>query len=283
MSDLRRYRIAHHTSLRYSDAITASHNELRMTPLTEAGQTTLDHRLRIRPMTWSHVFQDYWGSHVTAIDVSGGHDRLDIDSLSTVERDAAAPTSSGGLGWGDLRSEAVRDALYEWLTVDTHTLLGADLVSWVAGEVAGLGVAAGARRVFEIVAEHLDYRPGATAVHSSAEEAWVEGGGVCQDYAHVAIGLLRPLGIPARYVSGYLAPRQDGDVGETTTGESHAWVEWWDGAWNAYDPTNTGEVGLDHVVVGRGRDYRDVPPLVGVFSGAATSSLEVRVAFTRLA
>ena len=86
--------------------------------------------------------------------------------------------------------------------------------------------------------------------------------------AHVAVGVLRALGIPARYVSGYLLPRADLPVGESLDGESHAWVEWWAGDWHAWDPTNGRPAGPDHVLVGRGRDYDDVTPLHGVYSGA---------------
>jgi transglutaminase-like putative cysteine protease len=281
VSQTRRFRIAHRTALTYTAPVTASHNELRMTPVSEPGQTTLEHRFRIRPMTWSHVFQDYWGSQVTAMDVSGGHQRLDIESLSTVER-TELPPESGSLGWEELADPSVADTHHEWLVVDGHTRLGNVLATRVQAESAGLDVGSAVQGVFDLVGNHLDYRPGVTMVQSSAQDAWDEGAGVCQDYAHITIGLLRVLGIPARYVSGYLAPRADSAVGETSTGESHAWVEWWDGVWHAYDPTNSRPVDLDHVVVGRGRDYRDVPPLVGVFSGAAQSMLEVEVSFTRL-
>jgi transglutaminase-like putative cysteine protease len=279
----RRFRIVHRTSLTYTSPIAASHNELRMTPISEPGQTTLEHRLRIRPMTWSHVFQDYWGSQVTALDVSAGHERLDIDSLSIVERAPVPADDAPGLGWEELDTPTVADTHYEWLTIDGRTTPGSELTQQVRDQFRGRSVNDAVHSIFDLVGGHLDYRPGATAVHSSAEEAWAAGGGVCQDYSHVTVGLLRSLRVPARYVSGYLAPRQDSEVGETSSGESHAWVEWWDGSWHGFDPTNGKPVGLEHVVVGRGRDYGDVPPLVGVFSGAAQSQLEVDVQFTRLA
>lgn len=128
----------------------------------------------------------------------------------------------------------------------------------------------------------MDYVPGSTGVHTSAEAAWEVRQGVCQDMAHLSVGLLRRLGVPARYVSGYLQPRADLPVGESVTGESHAWVEWWAGDWRAWDPTNGRPVGADHVVVGRGRDYDDVPPR-GVHSGPGGGELVVSVEFTRLA
>lgn len=278
---MRRFRIQHHTSLAYSTPVSASHNELRMTPTTETGQTALENRIKVRPMTWNHVYQDYWGTHVTAMAVAGEHQRLEIDAVSTVERTTVAG-GPGGASWDDLRTDSVNDAYYEWLALDAHTRLPSALTDQVGADTDGRSVPQAAEHVFGLVSGHLEYQPGVTAVHSSSEEAWRERGGVCQDYAHVTVGLLRALHIPARYVSGYLAPWEDSDIGETATGESHAWVEWWDGAWQAWDPTNARPVGLDHIVVGRGRDYRDVPPLVGVFSGEGDSSLTVAVTFTRL-
>ena len=122
---------------------------------------------------------------------------------------------------------------------------------------------------------------GITGVHSTASEAWEARKGVCQDIAHVTLGALREVGIPARYVSGYLHPRPSAEVGVAVTGESHAWVEWFAGEWQGFDPTNNIEIGDRHVLVGRGRDYGDVPPLRGVYAGPFKSSLHVKVTITR--
>jgi transglutaminase-like putative cysteine protease len=130
----------------------------------------------------------------------------------------------------------------------------------------------------------LTYMPGATQVHTTAAEAWNERRGVCQDYAHLVVGALRHVGVPARYVSGYLYPNADPQIGDTARGESHAWVEWWLGEWAAHDPTNLAAVGERHVMVGSGRDYGDVPPIKGIVAGQHdTVGLEVTVDLTRLA
>jgi transglutaminase-like putative cysteine protease len=118
-------------------------------------------------------------------------------------------------------------------------------------------------------------------VQSTAREAWEQGRGVCQDITHIVIGALRHVGIPARYVSGYLHPKPNAAVGETVTGESHAWVEWFCGEWRGWDPTNLIDIGDRHVLVGRGRDYRDVSPLRGIYAGPFRSKLFVRVEITR--
>ena len=129
----------------------------------------------------------------------------------------------------------------------------------------------------------MEYVRGVTGVHSTASEAWAERKGVCQDIAHVALGALRSVGIPARYVSGYLHPDAGAAIGQTVIGESHAWVEWYAGEWRGYDPTNLAEVGELHVLVGRGRDYSDVSPLRGVYAGPGASELFVSVEITRVA
>ncbi|QKE85244.1 transglutaminase family protein [Arthrobacter sp. NEB 688] len=279
---MRRYRIVHTTSLVYDGPVRAAHNEVRMTPPNEAGQTTLENRIRIRPMTWSHVYRDHWGAHVMAMESLAQHDRLDIEAISTVER-SSTPPPSATCTWATVRDPAVQDRLYEWLMVSDRTRVG-DGIAELVESVRGLGSPReAADAVCARVREAMEYRPGATAVHSTGEEAWRERAGVCQDFAHVTVGALRALGIPARYVSGYLVPRRDLEVGESATGESHAWVELWDDAWVPADPTNGTAVADDHVVVARGRDYDDVPPFKGIYSGRATAALGVKVTFTRLA
>ena len=279
--DVRRHRIVHKTSIGYDKRATASYNELRMSPLTEPGQTTLENRLRVRPMTWSHVYRDYWGAHVTAMEAIGDHSSLEVEATSTVERSNTVPLPTGGT-WEDLTDPRLLDLQNEYLTLTERTEPGDELVGLARDARGPRSPRDTAYRVVEIVRERMTYETGVTNVHSSAQQAWTEQRGVCQDFAHVTIGALRSLGMPARYVSGYLAPKREAEVGESSKGESHAWVEFWDGGWMPFDPTNGVFVGLDHVVVVRGRDYTDVQPFKGVYSGAAESTLTVEVSFTRL-
>jgi transglutaminase-like putative cysteine protease len=120
-------------------------------------------------------------------------------------------------------------------------------------------------------------------VSTTAADALRIGGGVCQDFTHLALGLLRARGIPARYVSGYLHPSSQAEPGVVLAGQSHAWVEAWVGDWLPFDPTNGSPVGERHVVVGRARDYADLAPLSGIFHGGPAKSLGVTVELTRLA
>ncbi len=279
---MRRYRIVHTSSFTYSGAVRSAHNELRMTPLNETGQTTLENRIRIKPLTWSHVYRDHWGTHVMAMESLSPHDRLDIEATSTVERTEVEQTA-GVLSWDDVRDPALQDRSYEWLTHSPRTEPGEGIAELVDG-IRGLPKPKdAAEAVCAQVREQMRYDTGITGVKSRAEEAWAERGGVCQDFAHITVGALRTLGLPARYVSGYLVPKRDSAVGETSVGESHAWIEYWDAGWVALDPTNGTAVGTDHIVVARGRDYNDVPPFKGLYSGSATAALEVVVSITRLA
>jgi transglutaminase-like putative cysteine protease len=138
-----------------------------------------------------------------------------------------------------------------------------------------------ARRIMERTHGALTYMRGVTSVHTSAHEAFVDGAGVCQDFAHLALSLTKSVGLPSRYVSGYFHPETDAIIGEEITGESHAWVEVWTGSWWAYDPTNDCPIGERHVAIGRGRDYSDVPPVKGIYAGNAEHTMQVGVRITR--
>jgi transglutaminase-like putative cysteine protease len=118
-------------------------------------------------------------------------------------------------------------------------------------------------------------------VYTTAAEAWAAGHGVCQDFTHVLLSVLRTVGIPARYVSGYLHTEHEAP-GDTVVGESHAWVEYWDGQWHALDPTNDRSVGSAHVIVARGRDYSDVAPVSGIYAGGQSAGFVVSVSITQL-
>jgi transglutaminase-like putative cysteine protease len=275
--------IVHSTGFRYPGRVLASYNEARMTPMATPLQTTLDARIEVTPRANLFRYCDYWGTQVTAFEVRVPHDRLTVTARSIVETYPADRSEAPGDSWADLSTAGCRDRYAELLVTTRRTEPGDEAVALAREVVSGLAPAEAGRAVAEWLSSVLDYVPGATGVHTSAAQAWDVRKGVCQDFAHVAVGILRSLGIPARYVSGYLRPRSDAEVGEKLRGESHAWVEWWSGSWQAWDPTNGRPAGPDHVLVARGRDYDDVPPLKGIYSGAGSGELFVTVEFTRLA
>jgi len=276
-----RYRISHTTKITYDAPVASSHNEVRMTPLTESGQTALENRIRVKPMTWSHVYRDYWGTHVTSLEALEPHRLLEVESNSTVER-TLIPDVSERLTWADYELETLKDSYDEYLSPSARTHLEPEVQREFRDAVAGMSPGEAVATICALVNERMTYMSGSTSVGDDAQTAWDARQGVCQDFTHVTLAALRIVKVPARYVSGYLCPKQDLNVGETATGESHSWVEWWAGHWTGVDPTNLREVGLDHVVVARGRDYDDVPPMKGVYQGRSDSKLTVAVSFTRL-
>jgi transglutaminase-like putative cysteine protease len=276
------FRVVHTTRISYDGGVAASYNLARMTPLTSTQQSVLHTRIDVSPTPWSTSYRDYWGTEVTAFEVLDQHSELSVTASSTVQVSRPAPEPAG-LSWVELKEPGVQDRYCETLVADDRVRPDAELLvltEQLASESEGPSDFA--RRVCQLVWDEMKYQSGSTKVHGHASDAWQARKGVCQDMAHVAIGALRVAGVPARYVSGYLHPKRDPQVGDTVVGESHAWIEWWDGEWVGFDPTNAVEPGDRHIVVARGRDYSDVPPLTGVFSGGSTSSMAVDVQVTRL-
>jgi transglutaminase-like putative cysteine protease len=278
-----RLRVVHATTLDYTGEAVASFNEARMTPISTSGQLMLRHELAVSPLARIQRYVDYWGTAVEAFDVHVPHAQLQVTATSivdTVQRWRPAP----GVGWRELRSERVIDGLCEYLELSP-------VVDDAAADSSRAGVLEGMRSLaepkaaieyaIEAVRDRLAYTPGVTHVHTSAGEAWADRAGVCQDFSHNTLALLRAVGIPARYVSGYIHS-EDAEVGVSGLGESHAWIEAWNGDWEAHDPTNGRRVASAHVLVARGRDYRDVSPLTGIYAGPLSGDPKVVVEVTRL-
>ncbi|AUZ87164.1 transglutaminase family protein [Arthrobacter agilis] len=278
--------IEHRTGYDYLRRVSLSYNEARMTPLTDPQQVVLESTLKVNPSSAAvATYRDYWGTRVTSFDVHVPHEHLEVTAVSTVEvsRSERVPGEDEILSWEHLAAPSLTDDFSDWLSQTPLSEPGEEVRKQVAAVTEGLNPHAAAHAVFDWLRAEMDYVQGATGVQTNARDAWAERKGVCQDLAHVAIGALRSLGVPARYISGYLHPRRSAGVGETVAGQSHAWVEWYDGEWRGWDPTNSGPVSDFHVSVARGRDYRDVSPLKGILSGGGGSTLNVRVAITRVA
>lgn len=279
---MKRLRIEHSTGFSYPGNVSASYNEARMLPGTTDSQFVLSSSLDIEPSTAVNTYVDYFGTRVSAFDVLSPHSELKITARSLVEV-RRRPVEHSGITWDRLPTESGRVLeTVEQMTQTVRTEPHPEVVE-IARSIAGRHDDPGraAHDVVMAIGEAVEYVYGATGVHSTAAEAWESRKGVCQDMAHIAIGALRAIGIPARYVSGYLHPRENAEIGAPEPGESHAWVEWFSGHWSGFDPTNNIEIGDRHVLVGRGRDYNDVPPLRGVYGGHVKSHLHVKVTITR--
>jgi transglutaminase-like putative cysteine protease len=277
-----RMRVIHETGYAYKGPVTASYNEARLTPRSDSRQNVIVNRVETTPATRSYRYVDYWGTAVTAFDLHAPHTELEVTSSSVVETDkpeSPIPTA----GWTDLSSYAVLDRYHEVLTPTRHTPFSKH-TDRVAKQIAKSNDPHHAvLAAVEWVRNQLEYVSGTTGVHSSGVDALSEGKGVCQDFAHLSLILLRTMGIPARYVSGYLHPKSDAAIGEAVEGESHAWIQAWTGSWWNYDPTNDTEINEQYISVGFGRSYADVTPLKGIYLGQGSSDLDVVVEMTRLA
>ncbi|WP_068269250.1 transglutaminase family protein [Aldersonia kunmingensis] len=276
-------RVVHTTGFAYDGPVTSSYNEARLTPRSDSRQNVILNRVETVPATRSYRYTDYWGTAVTAFDLHAPHTELEVSGSSVVETEPFTPPTDDEWDWVDLRSGPLTDRYDELLTPTNYVPRDRKLAAVARQLSKGASPRAAAARAVEWVHEEMAYIAGTTSVHTSAVQAWDERKGVCQDYAHLTLLLLRSMGIPSRYVSGYLHPKSNAAIGETDEGQSHAWIEAWVGGWWGYDPTNAIVVGEQHVSVGIGRDYADVPPLKGVYSGGGSTALEVVVEITRLA
>lgn len=278
-----RLRIVHRTGFRYEQPATASYNEARMLPHSREGQFVLQATLDISPTATQHSYADYWDTRVSTFEVLTPHQELSVTATSVVDV-RPLPRAGESIDWDELAARIPQSlALAECATQTPATEPDDEMRDLALRiEAEGGGVDETAFEICRTVGESMEYRSGVTGVSSTARDAWPARSGVCQDIAHVALGVLRAAGIPARYVSGYLHPDPTAAIGQAVTGESHAWVEWYSGEWRGYDPTNLVEVGESHVYVGHGRDYADVAPLRGVYAGPSASELFVSVEVTRL-
>lgn len=272
----------HTTGYRYESPVTQSYNEARLTPRSDRRQNLVVSRIETTPATRSYRYTDYWGTAVTSFDLHAPHTELKIVSSAVVETgDTAAPVDKAS--WAELRSSTVVDRFTEYLEWTPYVPRNRELAGVARSLRTGRRPVEAVLAVSEWVHDKLTYQRGTTGVHSSAVDAWEAREGVCQDYAHLTLLMLRSIGIPARYVSGYLHTKANGRIGETVSGESHAWIEAWTGGWWGFDPTNDVEIGPRHIWVAMARDYGDVSPLKGTYSGGVASAIEVSVDVTRLA
>ena len=279
-----RLQVVHTTRVSYSAPVRASFNEARMTPLTIPAQVTLESRVTAGPGVPVWTYCDYWGTFVSVFDITEPHESLTVRAQATVETGQGLTDGAPApLPWAELRAQTSSGRLLEFLLPTPLTTVTPDVAATVIDAVRDADPVEAATEIASRVRSQVSYMAGSTGVRTNAQEAWDQGQGVCQDMAQLTVALLREAGLPARYVSGYLHADPSAEPGQTAVGESHAWVEYWAGSWLPCDPTSGAPVRERHVVVARGRDYLDIPPLKGIYHGAPTSALDVTVEVTRLA
>ena len=266
-------KIEHRTAYRYEREVRNSKNEARMTPAATPWQTIPSAELAVDPTPTHRVaYLDYFGTAVESFEVMQPHDHLEVVAAAVVE---LTPEPSAAFPLPDV-ARAV-----EYLPPSPMIWWDEEVIALAATLRAG-SPSESVRATVDWMRSQMTYEPGATEVGTPVCDVLAARRGVCQDYVHVCCALLRTIGIPARYVSGYFAPRPL-EPGEAVEAESHAWVEALvDGGWLPVDPTNDIEPAERHVKVGHGRDYTDVVPFQGVHVGDADQTLEVGVTITRV-
>ena len=270
-----RFRIKHITRYVYEQPASHSHNDVRLTPIDAPDQKRLSFRLDVTPAAQISEYRDSFGNLTHSIDIQPPHTELVISSDSVVERFALPPHPSTPIKFHDyLVDDAARMEEYgEFLNPCRYVPFSDRLrrFFWSVRPQLSEDITAYTERMMLYVRNQFGYDGATTNVHSTVDDILTTGGGVCQDFAHLSIGLLRLAGIPARYVSGYLAPNPDRSPDAPPPElASHAWVEaLLPGAgWTGFDPTHRTRTMIRHIRVAVGRDYNDLPPVSGVYNSA---------------
>ncbi len=280
------YTIQHITKYRYSKPIYESVMQLYMQPRTENMQHCFSFEVTTTPRAHPLPYRDYLGNMVHSFNVPGSHTALTITTRAvvSVQSPPALPDALSPDAWEALDTQATAADYWDALA-QTPLTQPTDLLDQLANEFDArrrddpLTVI---RQLNSQLYEYMAYRPETTRVDSPIDEALANRAGVCQDFSHILLSLLRKIGVPCRYVSGYIAHQQGKD--RSAEDATHAWVEaFLPGlGWIGFDPTNNVVAGDHHIRVAIGRDYSDVPPSRGVFKGDATSELNVAVRVTQI-
>jgi transglutaminase-like putative cysteine protease len=280
------YRVRHLTEYQYSEPVPTSHHELHLLPREVPGQTVLAEALLISPepaLRRDRV--DWFGNRSTHLAIHDRHSRLAVTSDLEIEV-APGPEPDDKLPW-----EKSRDALHaaanpatrvdlEYALPSPRAPLSPKALAFAASSFPpGRPLGEAARELMHRIHDEFTYDTLATDVSTSVDEVLRKRRGVCQDYAHVQISALRSLGLAARYVSGYLVTRPNGEPRLVGADASHAWlsVRLSDGAWLDLDPTNDVIPSHRHIVIAHGRDFGDVTPMRGVVLGGGRHQLHVGV------
>ncbi len=285
---MNRFRLVHTTEFHYDGPVSESYNEVRLRPLHDEKQSCLSFRLTTTPSSRGVAYRDAYGNWVHQFNVLPEHRRLKVEAESVVlSHESSEPAvESQSLSEFDAKGDQLEEEYFDFIAPTGYVPHLNDLKPLLKDSEAASDhtVCGFARAASNLIYERFNYVKGATHVHSSIEDSLSKCAGVCQDFAHMLLGVMRMRGLPARYVSGYLVPGgengKDSKQEEVIGGQaSHAWAEVFipNQGWTGFDPTIGKPVGLRHVRVAYGRDYGDVAPVRGVYRGRAGQRLSVDV------
>lgn len=274
------YTVHHVTRFRYSSPITESMMEVRIQPRSEGNQRCLDFRLNTSPRAQILGYRDENGNRVHHFDVPNKHNHLTVTAETIVEvtTPPVVPEALTIAAWDEVDELTANDEYWDMLQ-PSHFARPTELLYQLMRELDirrrddPLSML---KSINEAIHNNFEYAKQNTRVDSPIDDALKIRRGVCQDFAHIMIAIVRELKIPCRYVSGYIF-QQDGH--SSTAGATHAWVEALlpEPGWVGFDPTHNTIAGERHIRVAVGRDYADVPPTRGVFRGKSESELSVTV------
>jgi len=276
------YSVRHTTRFHYEPAVRESLMEVRLQPRSEGDQRCLSFTLDVDPAANIMQYRDFAGNTVHHFDIAGTHKVVKVTAQSAVEvQPVPAPRAADGGDWADLDALIAGNDHWEML-LPSHFAQSSPPLEQLANELGWTrrgNPLALLTELNEAIYNLFAYVPNSTKVDSPIEDALRNRQGVCQDFAHIMIALVRRLQIPCRYVSGYMFHRDESEKDRSLEGASHAWVEALVPrlGWIAFDPTNNLVGGDRHIRVAIGRDYADVPPTRGVYKGEAQSELSVAV------
>jgi transglutaminase-like putative cysteine protease len=289
-----RYSISHKTVYQYANAVSVAHHLIRLNPRPLPFQQTLDSRLTVEPvpaLLSSHL--DYFGNTVSFVTIEGPHRQLEVRSQCEIEVSRNSwPAPDSTPAW-ELVRDLCRGDHYNAAAEACEFAFSSPLVSprrdfvdySAPSFAAGRPLLEAAMDLMRRIHEDFKFDPQATTVATPLEQVFRQRRGVCQDFAHLQIACLRALGLPARYLSGYLetAP-PPGQPKLQGADSSHAWLQLWCGeaGWIDLDPTNNLLPADRHITLAWGRDFGDVSPLRGVLVGSGTHQLRVAVDVTPL-
>jgi transglutaminase-like putative cysteine protease len=283
------YSVLHTTTFSYAPAVRESVMEVRLQPRSDGPQHCLTFELEVSPAANIMQYRDFMGNTVHHFDIAGKHSEVKVIARSSVDVQSIPVINSADAGsWDDLdhlvsTPSNTNDDYWEMLLPSQFAKSTPELEA-LANDLRCYRRDTPLQLLTELnqaIFETFSYVPKSTRVNSPIDDALRSRKGVCQDFAHIMLALLRPLRIPCRYVSGYMFHRDDHDETKyrSLEGASHAWIEAVipNLGWTAFDPTNN-LIGADrHIRVALGRDYSDVPPTRGVHKGDAQSALSVAV------
>lgn len=282
-----RYLVTHSTRYCGSEGVSVGHNEAWLTPRVTSHQLRHTHQLVISPEpSIRSARTDYFGNLVSQFSFNQGYPTLAVTATSEVE--VLAPAERGaGPAWESVAAAVAEHgtpetlAANEFLHDSPRCRRRAEFAEYARASLTpGRPLMDGLRELLARFREDFRYESGSTTIATPIEQVFRDRHGVCQDFAHLTIAMLRSLGLAARYVSGYLRTQlDDTEPGYTGADASHAWLSVYGGelGWIDIDPTNNCFPGEGHVTVAWGREYGDVAPLKGVYIGGGTHVLEVEV------